>query len=204
MSNPDASVNYSDLTRIVMINLETHQISQYLYRQNISQKVHSNTAITAISNHEFLVVERDDNFYKDNPNAFKRIFKIDIRKATNLETIKNDDRFKQDEQLGLLIDGLTLEQYVLKQGWDGLSAFGIQAVTKILVVDLVEKLQYPHDKIEGLWVIDERHLGILNDDDYGFSDDDGVIQQKYLDADKTIIDGNTLYILGDLDLKAIE
>lgn len=207
MSNPDSSVNDSDLTRIIMINFENKQISQYLYRQDrqdLSKKVHSNTAITALSQTTFLVAERDDDFYKDNPNAFKRVFKIDIHNATNLETIKDNDRFKQDEKVGLLIDDLTIEQFVLKQGWEGLEAVGIHPVGKTLVVDLVEKLKYPHDKIEGLWVIDDHHLGVLNDDDYAFSDDDGVVQQKYLDLEKTIIDGNTLYILGGLDLQPIE
>ncbi|MNC68042.1 hypothetical protein D3C75_1185920 [compost metagenome] len=70
------------------------------------------------------------------------------------------------------------------------------------MVDLVARLQYPHDKIEGLWVIDEQHLGVLNDDDYAFSETDGVLEQKYLDHDKNIIDGNTLYILDQLDLTA--
>lgn len=76
---------------------------------------------------------------------------------------------------------------------------GIRPASKSLLVDLVERLNYPHDKIEGLWVIDSTHLGVLNDDDYGFSDDDGI-QQKYLDLEKTIIDSNTLYVLDGLDL----
>lgn len=199
MSNPDASVNQSDLTRIVIIDLETKGIAQYLYRQEIGEKVHSNTVITALSHSSFLVAERDDDFYKDNPKAFKRIFKIDLQHATNLESIQEHAQFKQDERLGLLIDGLTLEHYVLQHGWDGLAQVGIRPVSKSLLVDLVERLNYPHDKIEGLWVIDSTHLGVLNDDDYGFSDDDGI-QQKYLDLEKTIIDSNTLYVLDGLDL----
>lgn len=202
MSNPDASVNHSDLTRIVMIHLETHQISQYLYRQDISQNVHSNTAISALSATQFLVAERDDDFYKDNPQAFKRVFKINIDAATNLEAIEDAEHFQQDPNLGLLIDGLTVEQYVLQHGWEGLAAVGIKPVSKTLVVDLVERLKYPHDKIEGLWVIDDTHLAVLNDDDYAFSDEDDVIQQKYLDTAKTVIDGNTLYILDGLDVTA--
>ena len=73
---------------------------------------------------------------------------------------------------------------------------------KVLVVDLVEKLKYRHDKVEGLWVIDDTHLAVLNDDDYGFSETNGVMEQKYLDLDKTQIDTNTLYIIDGLDLNA--
>lgn len=201
MSNPDASSNQSTLTRIVMINLHTKKVEQYLYRQDSSEKVHSNTCITALSQTEFLVAERDDDFYKDNKNAFKRVFKIDTEQATNLEDIQDDGLFKQDENLGLLIGGLTLEQYVLKHGWEDLERLGMHAVTKELVVDLIEKLQYPHDKVEGLWVIDATHLAVLNDDDYAFSENDDVIQQKYLDQEHKIIDANTLYILDGLELR---
>ncbi|MFW2076816.1 esterase-like activity of phytase family protein [Acinetobacter sp. ULE_I010] len=200
MSNPDSSVTQSDLVRIVMINLENKAISQYLYKQE--GKAYSNTAIIALSAYEFLVAERDDDFYKDNPQAFKRVYKIDIRNATDLEKVPENAQFKQDQHLGLLIEGRTLEQYVLSKNWDGLVQHDIYPVQKTLVVDLVERLKYPHDKVEGLWIIDEQHLAVLNDDDYSFSETDGILEQKYLDKDKNIIDANTLYILDQLDLKA--
>lgn len=198
MSNPDSSFSKSDLVRIVMINLENKQVSQYLYKQE--GIAYSNTAITALSSNEFLVAERDDDFYKDNPQAFKRVYKIDIRNATDLESIQNNENFQQDENLGLLIDGQTIEQYVLSSGWEGLAQHGIHPVAKKIVVDLAERLQYPHDKVEGLWVIDAQHLAVLNDDDYGFSETDGVLEQKYLDQEKNIVDSNTLYIIDQLDL----
>ena len=201
MSNPDSSVSKSDLVRIVMINLESRAISQYLYCQE--NKGHSNTAIVALSHTEFLVAERDDDFYKDNSQAFKRVYKIDFSMATDIEQIENTENFQQDEQLGLCILGQTVEQYRLTAGWDGLNQLGIHAVQKTLMVDLIEKLHYPHDKVEGLWVIDEQHLAVLNDDDYGFSENDGVLQQKYLDQDQKIIDSNTLYIIDGLDLKPL-
>ena len=200
MSNPDSSVTKSDLVRIVMIHLENKSISQYLYRQEI--KSNSNTAIVALNDHQFLVSERDDDFYKDNPQAFKRVYKIDISNATNLESITENDQFQQDDNLGLLIQKQTIEQAVLSLGWNGLADLGIHPVSKCLVVDLVDKLKYRHDKVEGLWVIDDTHLAVLNDDDYGFSETNGVMEQKYLDLDKTQIDTNTLYIIDGLDLNA--
>lgn len=204
MSNPNKSVIHSDLTRIVMIDLETKQASQYLYRQEANTTVHSNTAIVALNNNSFLVSERDDDFYKDNPQAFKRVYKIDLRQATELESVQETEQLKQGEHLGLQIEGKTLEQYVLEKGWEGLAQYDIYPVAKTLVVDLVERLQYPHDKVEGLWVIDEQHLAILNDDDYAFSETDGVLEQKYLDRDQKVVDANTLYIIDRLDLRPIE
>lgn len=203
MSNPDASVTKSDLVRIVMIHLETQAISQYLYKQEGGAQAYSNTAITALNSNSFLVAERDDDFYKDNPQAFKRIYKINLNDATDLESVIESDQIKQDAKIGLTIDGQSIEQYVLSAGWEGLAEHGIFPVSKTLVIDLVERLQYPHDKVEGLWVIDDQHLAVINDDDYGFSETDGVLEQKYLDQDKTIIDTNTLYIIDGLDLKPI-
>lgn len=200
MSHPDAAANKSTLTRIVSINLETKAIAQYLYRQEEGVDAHSNTAFVALSHDSFLVSERDDHFYKDNPKAFKRVYKIDLSQATDLESMLESDVFKQDPALGLTLYGQTLEQYVMANGWDALADLGIQAVDKQLVVDLVERLHYPHDKVEGLWVIDKSHLAVINDDDYGFSENNGVLQQKYLDQAQTMIDANTLYIIDGLDL----
>ena len=198
MSNPDPSASKSDLVRIVTINLETKVVEQYIYKQeNIGN---SNTAIIASSQNEFLVAERDDDFYKDNPQAFKRVYKINFSEATDLEEIRNNAIFQQDEKMGLLVNGQTIEQYVLSTGWQGLADLGIHSVSKVLVVDLVERLHYPHDKVEGLWLIDNQHLAVLNDDDYGFSETDGVMEQKYINSEKTKIDANTLYIIDGLDL----
>ena len=198
MSNPDSSVTTSDLVRIVVVNLDDGSIAQYLYRQEL--RSNSNTAIVALSETCFLVAERDDDFYKDNPNAFKRIYKIYLDAAINLEKVQLSDHFQQNESLGLLIDGQTLEQYLLNDGWEALKKLNILPVAKSLVVDLVETLHYPHDKVEGLWVIDEQHLAIINDDDYGFTETDGILEQKYLDAEKSVIDCNTLYVIGQLNL----
>lgn len=200
MSNPDASVVSSDLVRIILIDLQTKAISQYLYQQEADSKQHSNTAITALNSTGFLVAERDDDFYKDNPKAFKRVYKINLNAATDLEQVQPSSAMQQDVNLGLMIDGQTVEQYVLTAGWSGLAAHGILPVSKTLLVDLVERLDYPHDKVEGLWVIDEQHLAVINDDDYGFSETDGVLEQKYLDVDQSMIDSNTLYIMDGLDL----
>lgn len=203
MSNPDAAAHESNLTRIVSINLETKAIAQYLYRQEQGVDLHSNTAFVTLSQHSFLVAERDDTFYKDNPNAFKRVYKIDLSQATDLESVLENGVFTQDPALGLMIQGQTVEQYVIAHGWNDLKDLGIRAVDKHLVVDLVDRLQYPHDKVEGLWVIDESHLAVINDDDYGFSESNGVLEQKYLDQAQTVIDTNMLYIIDNLDLSPV-
>lgn len=203
MDNPNAEVNKSDLTRIVTIDLATKAVKQYLYKQEGGAKAYSNSAISALSNTSFLVLERDGDFYKDNPDVFKRVYKIDLRNATNLEEVKETAQIKQDQKLGLTIDGLTLEQYVLEQGWDGLKALNIVPPAKTLVLDMNKQVKFPHDKMEGLWLIDQQRLGLINDDDFALWVNKGVLEQKYLDKDKKVIDGNTLYIIDHLDLKPL-
>ena len=57
--------------------------------------------------------------------------------------------------------------------------------------------------MEGLWLIDDKRLGLINDDDFALWVTNGVLEQKYLDQDKKKIDSNTLYIIDGLDLKAV-
>jgi len=200
MYNPSSAVKTLDITRIVTVNLETKEIGQYLYKQE--KAANSNSEIMALSNDSFLIIERDGTFAKDTEVGQKHVYKINLSSGTNLETVTLDDEMVQNDTLGLTIDGLTLEEAVLDSGnWDTLSKNHIYPVAKTLVVDMIKENGYPHDKMEGLIVFNENKLGIVNDDDFATWVSDGVLEQKYLDADKTKIDGNTLYVV-DADVSA--
>ncbi|MBD1584303.1 esterase-like activity of phytase family protein [Pseudoalteromonas sp. S16_S37] len=207
LDNP--SKNRTDLTRIVTVNIATGETAQYLYRQE--QGANSNSAIKALSNTQFLVLERDGKFYHRDNSAMKRVYKIDISNATNLETVSANSELVQDHALGLLIAGETLEQVINNRadngnysaGWAALEAKGIVPAKKLeLVVDMVAEVGYPHDKMEGLWLIDNTRLGVINDDDFATWSTGGVLEQKYLDDAKSIVDGNTLYIINGLNMSA--
>ncbi len=205
MYNPNKDVKNLDIVRIVTINIETGATKQYLYKQEKTQD--SNSEIAAISSDEFLVIERDGSFLKGgpkeaNPEAQKHIYKISLSSGTELENITLGANMEQNPANGLLVDGQTLEQVVLNDGWGKLEANGIKAVKKELVVDMVQAVGYPHDKMEGLIIFNDSTLGVLNDDDFATWSSDGVLEQKYLNADLTKIDANTLYIIKNLDLKA--
>ncbi|WBA07793.1 esterase-like activity of phytase family protein [Salinivibrio kushneri] len=201
--NPDNAVKDLDITRIVTVNLESGNIGQYLYRQEKPQN--SNSEIVALSDTQFLVIERDGSFLYGGPNgeqaatpdAQKHIYRIDLTSGTNLETLTGSGDVKQDTELGLTLSGKTLEEIVLEQGWGALSEAGITPVSKSLVIDMVAKVGYPHDKMEGLWVIDDRHLGVLNDDDFATWATSGKLEQKMLDTNT--VDGNRLYLV-EVDL----
>lgn len=199
MTNPNKAAQKGDLTRIVSVNLSNGDTEQYLYRQEKTQN--SNSEIAALTTNQFLVIERDGGFLLGGPNGAsnaqpdvqKHVYRIDLSTGTPLSTVALSSGMTQDDSHGLMIDGLTLEQYANKNGWDALAEKGIKPVSKHLVVDMVKAVSYPHDKMEGLWVIDEHHLGVLNDDDFSTWSTKGKLEQKYLD-DSTV-DSNTLYII---------
>lgn len=201
MDNPNKSGRLSTLTRMVMISLKNGTIKQYLCR--LQAKEHVNSAIAALSEHEFYVVEHDRQFPLQQPTATKLIYKIDISQATdinNLDTLlgdSNNERIDYDSELGLLIDGQTLEQWVAQDehNWDILAELGIHPVQKTLAVDILQAIDYPHDKLEGIWLRQDRSIGLLNDDDFAMNDSDKGVEHKYLDADKTLIDGTRLYVV---------
>ncbi len=198
LDNPTKAVR-GTLTRIVTVDLASGAIKQYLYKQEIAKN--SNSEITALSDDTFLVIERDGTFYKDTQNGQKHVYKIKLSSGSEIENITLGAGMTQDAALGLLIDGKTLEAVALEaNGWETLAAKGIHPVQKALVIDMIAQVQYPHDKMEGLIVFDEHTLGILNDDDFATWVSGGVLEQKYLDAGKSKIDANTLYIVKDLDL----
>ena len=213
MDNPDKSGRGSSLTRILTINLKSGQIAQYLYRLDVAEHVVS--GLVALSGHEFYLIEHDRKFPLQDESAKKIIYKINIAQATDIETITTADNLKvikQDESVGLTVEGKTLEQLIAadENNWQVLEDINIMSVKKTLVVDVLATLDYPHDKLEGLWLRQDGSLGLLNDDDFSITDSampntdtvkldnkkpTSTVEHKYLDREKTIIDANRLYIV---------
>ncbi|SHI39498.1 esterase-like activity of phytase family protein [Aquimarina spongiae] len=174
----------TDLTRILFFDLQTGTTKQFLYRQEDANL--SNSEIVGLSNTEFLVIERDGKFSGSGP-VQKHIYKIDVSNATDVSAANDNEEF------GLLINEKTLEE----SSWEELEAAGIQPVSKVLVTDLVNKTGYPHDKLEGIWLIDNHTLGCINDDDFAVTDEDdnGIIEQKILPGTTPTIDASSLYMI---------
>lgn len=173
------------LTRIVTFDIATGNTKQYLYKQEIDNN--SNSEITALSATQFLIVERDGNFSADGA-VMKHIYKIDISNATDV----SGSDFNAEN--GYLVNGKALEANT----WEELATAKIQPVSKTLAVDVFKYLgAYPHDKLEGMWLIDSNTIGIINDDDFGvWSDATNKIKAKTLSPTKgTERDSNRLYIV---------
>ena len=170
------------LTRILTFDLASGTTHQYLYRQD--KPKNANSEISALTATTFLMVERDGRYSGKEP-AQKSLYSIDLTGASDV----SGDISATD---GLLINGKTLEE----SSWEALEKAGIKPVRKQLVADVVAKLpnRYPHDKLEGLWVIDAHHVGIINDDDFAvIPDGDAVVQKKLPGAG--FVDRGTLYVL---------
>ena len=200
MDNPDQSGRISSLVRIVAISLDSGHIAQYLYR--LDKAAHVTSGVVALNNHEFYVIEHDRKFPLQDESAQKLIYKINISQATDIEAIASTDSIKQDEALGLTINGQTLEQLIAESedNWQVFESMNIKPVKKTLVVDVLTTLDYSHDKLEGLWLRQDGSLGLLNDDDFAMTDSTithskSTVEQKYLDSERTIEDANRLYIV---------
>lgn len=146
------------LTRIVTFDIATGQTKQFLYKQDGGAS-DSVCEITAISNTEFLVIERDGKF--GSQGGLKKVYRINLSGATD---VSGTDLTAVD---GLKINGKTLEQST----WAEISATGYAPVSKVLAVDLVAKIGYEHDKFEGIVYLGNNKLAVFNDDDFGVADD---------------------------------
>ena len=187
LDNPSAAVRTTTrATRLLTYDLVTGATHQFVYLQE--QPDLSNSEIASLSRTEFLVLERDDRFGGDPaaPAPIKRIYKVDLNGATDLSD-------SADRTSGRLFDGDTLEQLTDEQ----FRSAGIVPVAKTLVADLLALPGgYPHDKPEGLAILDRQLLAVCNDDDFGItSDGSGALIQKIFPAVGNIVDRSQVFFL---------
>ncbi|WP_288374521.1 esterase-like activity of phytase family protein [uncultured Chryseobacterium sp.] len=170
------------LTRIVTFDIITGQTKQFLYRQDGGAS-DSVCDITALSNNEFLVIERDGNF--GSQGGIKKVYRINLNSATD---VNGADLTAVD---GMKVNGKALEQCT----WDEITNAGIKAVTKTLAVDLVAKLGYEHDKFEGIVYLGNNKLAVFNDDDFGVVDDGNGNPKAKILPKTGKVDKGTMYVV---------
>lgn len=184
MNNPNKkeAINQT-LTRIVTFDLASGETKQYLYRQNADGL--SNSEIRALDNQRFLVNERDGKMPEADKKAQKHVYLIDLSTGSEVSDA-------QDSENGLLVNGKTLEQNT----WEELADAGIEPVSKQLVVDLRQAVNYPHEKFEGMWLMNgNKTLAVINDDDFGIEPDGkNSIRAKILPLTEQL-DKVTLYFV---------
>ncbi len=186
--NPSsAAVANSLVIRIVTFDITTGDTKQFVYMMD-NPTLQAVSEITAIDNNNFLVLERDGLFATDanKTTVFKKIFKITLTGATDISDPANGAN-------GKLFGGKTVEE--LKDAAT-LSTNNIVPVTKTLIADLMKDIPtlYPHDKAEGLAIINSTTIAVSNDDDFGITGANKVYQKKTL-AGNGKIDGNGIYFI---------
>ena len=186
--NPSsAAITGSLAIRILTFDIASGKSKQYVYLME-NAGLQAVSEITAIDTKHFLVLERGGDFPTEanRSSIIKRVYKIDISGATDISDPANG-------AAGKLFGGKTVEE--LKDAAT-LAANGITPVTKTLVSDLMKDINpvYPHDKAEGLTIINSKLIAVSNDDDFGITGSNGIYQQKILPANNAI-DRNSIYFI---------
>ncbi|TLV03341.1 esterase-like activity of phytase family protein [Dyadobacter luticola] len=189
--NPSsAAIAGSMVTRILAFDIASGTSKEYVYLID-KANLQANSEIVAINNTQFLVIERDGEYATDatRGSVFKKVFKIDISGATDISDPANGEN-------GKLYGGKTVEEL---KDMAGLAANGIMPVTKTLAADLMTDIStlYPHDKAEGICIIDANTIAISNDDDFGVvtkAGQLGTYDTKILPATGKV-DRNTIYFV---------
>lgn len=185
--NPSsAAISGSLVTRILTFDIATGATKQYVYLID-NAKLQAISEIAAITNTTFLVLERDGEYgtTSNKSTIVKKVYKIDLATATDISDAT-------DAIGGKLYNGKTVEE--LKTA-AALQTNGITPVTKTLVADLANDLTnvYPHDKAEGIVVINATTIAISNDDDFGVTGT-GTYSAKILPSTNTV-DRNRIYFI---------
>jgi hypothetical protein len=170
LDNPNRDVRASTRsTRLLTIDLRSGETRQFIYSREHPD--FSVTEIAALSAHVFLVVERDDGFATDEarPARHKHVYRIDLSRASDISD-------PADGEAGRLVAGKTIEQLTELER----ERAGIVAADKQRAFDLLALPQgYPHDKPEGLALLEGKVLAVANDDDFGIdSDAQGMLVRK--------------------------
>lgn len=141
----DSSSKASTLVRILAFDTNTKEtVGEYFYRLDGAGVDKIGDAVV-MPDGTFLVMERDD---ATGSSAHKLVYQIDIDAATNFF-------------------GYDLPRGVELQSDRGLARLGITPVAKRLFVDLGAIGYNTVDKPEGLALIDENTIAVINDNDFG-------------------------------------
>jgi len=169
MFNPDNSTrNNSDVIRILGIDpADGTPVSEYVYLlernrepgRAVSRVDKIGDAVYA-GNGQFLVLERDSGGPGEN-NSKKYVFRIFLEGATNIlnEPIARVDSLTQTDTVTL--EQLTADQLV--------NDYGIRPVHKVKVLNLPSIGYLPSDKPEGLTLLPDGSIAVLNDNDFGLA-----------------------------------
>jgi len=171
LDNPSREIRgAAKLTRLVSMDLDTGRTRQFAYVHDAPGLY--NTEVLALSDRELLVIERDAFFagHPETPARHKRVYRANLEGATDLSDPEDGPR-------GRLFGGRAPEELAESD----LRAAGVRPATRTLAVDLLALPGgYPHDKPEGMALVGPALLAVVNDDDFGITEEDGALAVKRL------------------------
>ena len=153
----DFNSRNSQLLRILEVDPSTGEaVGEYVYFLAGSPGVDKIGDAVYAGDGKFYVIERDSATGRD---AQKFIFEVDLTAATNI--------------LGTELSTATGEDTALESMTaDELAVMGIQPVTKTQVLNLPSIGYTAGDKPEGLALLDDGSLAVINDNDFGLLDEE--------------------------------
>lgn len=179
--NPNKDVQKTATAcRILFYEIATGKFKEYIYYLEDTGSAISE--IVAVTNTKFLVLERDGKTPGKASPIHKKLYLIDITNATDVTDAGEN---------GKLINGKTIEQ----SNRDELVAAGIKTVTKEELFDILSIPNYPHDKPEGVVIINKNTIAIINDDDFGILTDKGNVIEKSMPLLGDKQDENIIYFV---------
>lgn len=147
--NPDASTKDTAVfCRIVALRPTDGRTAQYLYPLEDPGNVVSELCV--LGGGDLLVLERDAEFPAEG-RGFKKVFRIDLSQASDISPLDGC----------MAVDTLAPGR---------LAGYGLRAVEKELFCDILAAAPgYPHDKPEGMCLLGDGTLCVVNDDDFGIN-----------------------------------
>lgn len=158
LANPNlAASNASKVIRMLGINPSDGEVvAEYVYPMDKVAFREQNTDKIGDASYagggRFYIIERDDSVLR---SGKKMLFQFNLIGATNLRAAGAPP----------LLPGLSLEQHSLDQ----LAQAGIRPVQKIKVANLPSLGYFEGDKLEGMAVLADGQLALLNDNDFGIA-----------------------------------
>lgn len=171
LNQPDGNAPaYPAFVRILELHLSDNSYREFAYPLENQKNVVSE--INYLNDSTFLVLERDGKF-PENGEGFKRIYQIQIDRASDIS------RYSEIPE------------------WGNQLPANIKTVEKKLFCDILKAIPaYDHDKPEGIAMIGDSILCVVNDDDFGInspSKADGTIVPKLKTNRQT--DRNKIYFI---------
>jgi 2',3'-cyclic-nucleotide 2'-phosphodiesterase (5'-nucleotidase family) len=153
----DFNSRSSQVLRILEVDPTTGEaVGEYVYFLEGSPKVDKIGDAVYAGDGKFYVIERDSDTGSE---AEKFIFEVDLTGATNI--------------LGTNLSTATEEDTALESMTaDDLAAMGVQPVNKTQILNLPSIGYTAGDKPEGLALLDDGSLAVINDNDFGLLDEE--------------------------------